>query len=79
MHTCPDCGQACTCNGDIEDCDFGDEQAEIDCECCLGAPFVEDEDFSDYVPFDLPPEPTVVATDAGLSPGTADVATAQTK
>lgn len=20
MHTCPECGQACTCNGDIEDC-----------------------------------------------------------
>lgn len=19
MHTCPDCGQACSCNGDIED------------------------------------------------------------
>ena len=20
MHTCPECGQACTCNGDIDDC-----------------------------------------------------------
>lgn len=25
MHTCPDCGQACSCSGDIEDHDTGDE------------------------------------------------------
>jgi len=29
MHTCPECGQACTCNGDIEDHD-NDLEAE-DC------------------------------------------------
>lgn len=27
MHTCPNCGQACYCNGDIEDHDTGDEFA----------------------------------------------------
>jgi len=26
-HECPDCGQACYCNGDIDDC-FFDEGAE---------------------------------------------------
>ena len=33
MHSCPDCGQACCCNGDIEDCNMsigGDE--EMDCD-----------------------------------------------
>lgn len=30
MHTCPDCGQACTCGGDIDDIDFGEA---VDCEC----------------------------------------------
>jgi len=25
MHECPDCGQACFCNGDIEDIDWGED------------------------------------------------------
>lgn len=28
MHTCPECGQACTCCGDIEDHDTGAEFQE---------------------------------------------------
>lgn len=33
MHCCPDCGQACYCNGDIDDCmwDDGSDEA-MDCE-----------------------------------------------
>lgn len=35
MHDCPDCGRACTCGGDIDDIDTGNEHVE-DCECdCL--------------------------------------------
>ena len=30
MHSCPDCGQACHCNGDIDDLDFGDDCPEAD-------------------------------------------------
>lgn len=26
MHTCPDCGEACYCNGDIEDHDTGEPE-----------------------------------------------------
>jgi hypothetical protein len=26
MHTCPDCGQACYCNGDLEDHDTGEDE-----------------------------------------------------
>lgn len=34
MHTCPDCGQACYCHGDIEDHDTGeDDQCEHYHEC----------------------------------------------
>jgi len=32
-HTCPDCGSYCCCNGDIDDCDWGES---LDCVCCLG-------------------------------------------
>jgi hypothetical protein len=33
-HECPDCGQTCYCNGDIDDCDFGDVKAQIHCKHC---------------------------------------------
>lgn len=26
MHTCPDCGQACYCHGDIDDCEVETEE-----------------------------------------------------
>ena len=28
MHTCPDCGQACNCNGDIDDIMFPEDSSE---------------------------------------------------
>lgn len=31
MHSCPECGSACYCGGDIDDIDVGDEEAEIGC------------------------------------------------
>ena len=31
MHTCPDCGQACYCGGDIDDIDTGDIDAVDEC------------------------------------------------
>lgn len=62
-HECPDCGQACYCNGDIDDCFFEDGAAECthwrECES-------EDEDQDDdYVLDDYiePPE-----TQAGKEP-----------
>jgi hypothetical protein len=30
-HTCPECGQYCTCNGDWDDIDFGED---LDCRHC---------------------------------------------
>ena len=33
-HTCHECGQACYCNGDIDDCCFDDDDATIACTCC---------------------------------------------
>lgn len=35
MHSCPECGQACYCSGDIEDHDTGEEYTGI-CTCCAG-------------------------------------------
>jgi hypothetical protein len=32
MHTCPDCGQACSCSGDFEDHDTGDEFECVHCD-----------------------------------------------
>lgn len=33
MHSCPDCGQACDCKGDIEDTLLDDDYADCDHEC----------------------------------------------
>ena len=48
MHTCPECYCACYCNGDIDDCDFGDEDAETSCthylqaDCCYNDDLIDD-------------------------------------
>ena len=34
MHSCPDCGSACYCGGDVDDIDTGDEEAEDNCTHC---------------------------------------------
>jgi hypothetical protein len=34
MHSCPECGSACHCGGDIDDIDTGDTEAEDNCICC---------------------------------------------
>lgn len=41
MHSCPECGQACYCGGDIDDVDVGDEEAVNSCIHCDD--YVEDE------------------------------------
>lgn len=43
MHNCPDCGQACSCSGDIEDHDTGAEYSD-DCNHYLQCKALEDED-----------------------------------
>jgi len=45
MHSCPKCGSACYCGGDIDDSDCGDIEAEDNCTCCDG----ESEDGDDEV------------------------------
>ena len=30
-HSCPDCGQACYCNGDIDDCFFEESEEAMKC------------------------------------------------
>jgi len=42
MHTCPECGQACFCNGDIDDIDWGDV---VWCEHCA---YVDADEYDDY-------------------------------
>lgn len=41
-HSCPECGMACYCSGDIEDHDTGEEYT-MRCTCCLD----EAEDYED--------------------------------
>jgi hypothetical protein len=50
-HSCPECGQACYCNGDIDDCLLDDEAAVIACTCCPDG--CDDEDFDYDVEVDL--------------------------
>lgn len=46
MHTCPECGSACYCGGDVDDIDVGDEEAKDNCICCAeGDGGDDDEDF----------------------------------
>lgn len=40
-HTCPECGKYCTCGGDWDDIDFGEN---INCECPC---WMEDNEFDD--------------------------------
>ena len=46
-HTCPECGQACYCNGDIDDCVFDFEENVVKCnhwrECCTEEYMTDDE------------------------------------
>jgi hypothetical protein len=55
MHTCPRCGQACYCHGDIDDCEVEDAAAaEAACTCdCPDC----DEDVDDL----FTPEPVAVS------------------
>jgi len=57
MHTCPDCGQACCCNGDIDDLLWDDDSEEsLSCVHHCG---VDEEDLDDLgMPgFEDMPEP----------------------
>ncbi len=52
MHTCPICGSACYCNGDIDDIMFDDDSDEaLNCTCCPegepAEPKDDDEDCND--------------------------------
>lgn len=42
MHSCPECGQACYCLGDIDDIEMSEE---VNCVHCDGS--AEDEDYED--------------------------------
>lgn len=47
-HTCPDCGQTCYCNGDIDDCCFDHPEYVMKCnhfKQCEHEYDYEDDDF----------------------------------
>lgn len=46
MHTCPDCAEACTCGGDIEDMEWGEDLGCVHCSA-LDDDFEEDDDWED--------------------------------
>ncbi len=57
-HTCPDCGQTCYCNGDIDDCCFDSPAAVLHCEHwreCEGEDY--DGDVDDYDPSEIEVDP----------------------
>ena len=45
MHSCPECGSACYCGGDIDDAEVGDEEAEDSCTHCAEGDVDDDEDY----------------------------------
>ncbi len=44
MHSCPECGSACYCGGDVDDCEVGDEEAEENCTHCAEGDGDEDDE-----------------------------------
>lgn len=59
MHICPECGMACSCSGDIEDHDTGDEfYVECSHDC------MEDDDEDDGPKQQASPELRQVLADA---------------
>lgn len=52
MHTCPDCGQACYCGGDFEDCPSDFDESGCQCTHCLNDGLDDIYTFS----LDVPPE-----------------------
>lgn len=48
MHSCPECGHACYCNGDIDDIDVGDEDAEDNCMHCAEGGADDDDPLDDW-------------------------------
>jgi hypothetical protein len=52
MHSCPGCGQACYCNGDIDDIDTGDVEAEDNCTHCAEGDGEDDDEAEDMELFD---------------------------
>jgi hypothetical protein len=51
-HTCPHCGQYCTCRGDWDDCDIGEDP---ECEHCPDG-FDGDDDDDEFEDDSIPPE-----------------------
>jgi len=51
-HECPECGQVCYCNGDIDDCIIPSEESEMNCihykKCTKEDPRYEDDDDFEY-------------------------------
>ncbi len=48
MHTCPDCGQACYCGGDVDDCPS--EEPDFCAHSCDGDGLPGDERYEDDDP-----------------------------
>jgi hypothetical protein len=46
-HSCPNCGSACYCHGDIEDCLLPSREAEAACTCCPDPDDCDDAGFWD--------------------------------
>ena len=63
MHYCPECGQACYCGGDLDDCEMPEGEERCTCPCDE----LDDEDY--YIGLADPEEdstaPSRGATDQG--------------
>ena len=46
-HACPDCGQLCHCNGDIDDCEFNFPEDVMRCTHCIDESDIDDSDIDD--------------------------------
>lgn len=51
MHECPECGQACCCCGDIDDCEMNTVDTYVNCVHCLegGSDYEDDNERTKWV------------------------------
>jgi len=54
MHSCPECGQACCCQGDLDDCLLDTDETDAQCEHDCGPELDDDLGMFDFDELNLP-------------------------
>lgn len=59
-HSCPDCGSACYCGGDIDILFDDDSDEAVGCTCCTHDDMPYEDDWDDFGPIETAAGPEVL-------------------